>query len=467
MENLTRHITPEEVTALAAIAGEANVVTASEDLEKLSRDYYWFSPLLKEIFESKRASVAVKVNSVDVLTQVIAWCSQEAIPLVIRGGGTGNYGQCVPLYGGVLVDITGMDRILKIGDGEATVEAGVRIETLERRAREQGLEMRCKPSTWVKSTVAGFLCGGSGGIGSVTYGGTGYGGMVKQMKLLTIEPEPKLLTFDEGDALRALNTFGTTGVVTEITLRMAPMHRYDQHIFQHADLLTLYRWSHALANKAEYHKRLVTFFEVAICDTFKPLQKYLTPGQHATFVLVDENQSEALLSDAQAAGIARTHTIPAVEPLKPPYISDYTWNHTMLWALKAHSDWTYLQIDFGAKPEENMMAIKETFPEEVFIHIEWALATSKWNSGTDPIQPGGAPNVKFTTPERLQEIIAFCESLGCSSTNPHVYCLEECYRKGGLQERIELKRETDPDGILNPGKMTSFPLDKLRQALVS
>ncbi|MBC2607929.1 FAD-binding oxidoreductase [Pelagicoccus albus] len=452
-------LTPERLESLAQLVDLSRILQEDTDLEKYSKDFAYFSPLLKNELESKRADAVVLVPDLATLKALVSWCYSEQIPVTVRGGGTGNYGQCTPLYGGILLELMQLDKIIEIADGEATVEPGVRVIDLENKARESGLEMRCIPSTFVKSSIAGFICGGSGGIGSITYGGTANGGMVKRLKILTVEAEPKILTFEEDDCLPAINTYGTTGVVVELTLRMAPKRKYDQHIFAHSDFDALYNWCHEIANRSDLPKRLVSFFEGPISDTFKPLKKYLPQGHHSAFIQIDESKTPELLALAKEAGIQNCHFIAAVEPLRPPHITDYTWNHTMLWILKDHPHWTYLQVDYGEDPLNAAKKLKERFPEEIFSHFEWVKATSKWKAGEESVVPGGGPAINYTTKERLDEIVAYAEEVGCTTTSPHVYHLEEGYFEDLIKAKVELKRQTDPKGILNPGKMSSYPLN--------
>src|SRR2546429_2898310 len=71
-------------------------------LRMRSRDFFWFSPVLKETLEDKRADlVAVPRDKSDVM-RLAAACAKHRVPLTVRGGGTGNYGQAVPLAGGAL-----------------------------------------------------------------------------------------------------------------------------------------------------------------------------------------------------------------------------------------------------------------------------------------------------------------------------------------------------------------------------
>ena len=62
--------------------------------------------------------------------RLAAVCARHRVPLTVRGGGTGNYGQCVPLHGGIVMDATALDRVLRIEPGWACVQAGVLLHEL-------------------------------------------------------------------------------------------------------------------------------------------------------------------------------------------------------------------------------------------------------------------------------------------------------------------------------------------------
>lgn len=85
--------------------------------------------------------------------------------------GTGNYGQAAPLQQGVIVDMTEMNRVLKVEHGVARVQAGANILALDRELRGQGLEIHMFPSTKRTASIGGFYCGGP--AASVRSGGAG------------------------------------------------------------------------------------------------------------------------------------------------------------------------------------------------------------------------------------------------------------------------------------------------------
>jgi hypothetical protein len=64
--------------------------------------------------------------------------------------------------------------------------------------------------------------------------------------------------------------------------------------------------------------------------------------------------------------------------------------------------------------------------------------------------------VRYTSEERLEEIIRIHEENECDVFNPHRYTLEEGGMKRTDQAQLEFKREADPKGILNPGKMVAW-----------
>jgi FAD/FMN-containing dehydrogenase len=121
-------------------------------LRMRSRDFFWFSPILKETLEDKRAElVALPRDKADVM-RVAAACARSRVPLTVRGGGTGNYGQAVPLAGGVIVDMGGLDRTVRVTPGAGRFEAGARLLDIDKALRDMAAdfgrwELRFHPST--------------------------------------------------------------------------------------------------------------------------------------------------------------------------------------------------------------------------------------------------------------------------------------------------------------------------------
>ena len=68
----------------------------------------------------------------------------------------------------------------------------------------------------------------------------------------------------------------------------------------------------------------------------------------------------------------------------------------------------------------------------------------------------GLSLIKFTTEERSDEIVAIHEAAGALIFNPHRYTLEEGGRQHADQTQLLFKREADPKGLLNPGKMITW-----------
>ncbi|MEM1345701.1 MAG: FAD-binding protein, partial [Pseudomonadota bacterium] len=126
------------------------------------------------------------------------------------------------------------------------------------------------------------------------------------------------------------------------------------------------------------------------------------------------------------------------------------WNHTTLRALRVDPSITYLQTAYmGADPLASMARMVEMFGDEVPIHTEITRFDGR-------PQLSGLPLVRFTSEERLDEIVAIHEANDCPVFNPHRYTLEEGGMKATDPVQLAFKRECDPKGLLNPGKMIAW-----------
>jgi FAD/FMN-containing dehydrogenase len=449
MESKTDRFVPD---LASVIADPRRCITAPAVVERLSKDFYWYSPVLKKRLEDKRAEVVVQPIDPGEVHGILRFCFAHDIPVTPRGAGTGNYGQAIPLNGGVVLDLSLMDRIEAItADGVAVCEPGVRLGVLENQARAAGWELRCYPSTIVKASVGGFLGGGSGGIGSVLNGILRDYDTVRALEVVTMEEEPQVHFLDGQAVHDILHAWGTNGVITKIWLALAAKVEWAQCAVAFDTFAEAYDFSERIANSPEWIKRLVTTFEWPIPSYFSPVKNIVPDGKHLIFFLIAQEQLAAFEGAAKEAGGVITYSGHYAGLSTRPLLTDYTWNHTTLWAIKHDKAYTYLQCGFDPDHvREQMRLLKARFGDEILFHMEF------WKNGQGRIIPGAIPLVYFRTEERLNDMIAYCRAIGVFVANPHVNNVEDGgrYREDNVQ--LAAKRRYDPKDLLNPGKMLSF-----------
>jgi len=210
-------------------------------------------------------------------------------------------------------------------------------------------------------------------------------------------------------------------------------------------------FAESIAVDTEWIKRLATVFEWPIPSFFAPVKHLVREGKALVLIMIATAQIGELKQAAGAAGGEVTFTGAYVGPRTQPLLSDYTWNHTTLWAMKSDPAYTYLQCGFSSTAcREQFRLLRERFGDEILFHIEFM------KNGDGVVIPGAIPVVRFITEERLNEMIAYCRSIGVFVANPHVNYLEDGGRFRADNIQLRAKEKYDPLGLLNPGKMISF-----------
>src|SRR5271168_4194862 len=227
----------------------ARVRGQKEMVEQLSRDFYWYSPVLRRQLDGKVGDLVVQPVSACEIQSILRYCYANNLPVTIRGAGTGNYGQAVPLHGGIILDVSKMDRIEKIlKEGIAVCEPGVKLGALETEALKFGWELRCYPSTIAKASLGGFLGGGSGGIGSIAHGNLRDFNTVRALEVVTMEAQPRVLLHENEAVHEILHAWGTNGVITQIWLALAEAVEWSQCAIAFSTFDTAYDFSERIAN---------------------------------------------------------------------------------------------------------------------------------------------------------------------------------------------------------------------------
>lgn len=445
---------PPRIEALLAELPGIEAETDPVLVRLKSRDFYWYSPVLKPQLDGKRGEVVIRPADEAQVLAVLAACVRHRIPVVPRGGGTGNYGQAVPLEGGVILDMTAMEKIISFADGIAEVEAGATLMQVDAWARQQGWELRLWPSTKRTATVGGFVGGGGAGVGGIAHGTLREPGNLAGVTIATMEATPRLIDLPWGRAPAVNHCFGTTGVITRVRLPLAPAMAWRDIAVSFPDFDRAAAFGLALGLADGIPKKMCAVIDWPLPSFFKGLAELLPDGRPIVLAMVGPCAMGAVadLVSAHGGEIEAEQDFAAAEAaaeLTPFY--EFTWNHTTLHVLKRDKGVTYLQCLFPpGRTLEAVSRIRGRFAGELWMHTEVARFGGQ-------VTMSALPVVRWTTRERLWEIIAACEAEGVAVANPHVYTLEEGARwKLVGADRLAFKREVDPLGLLNPGKMTSF-----------
>jgi len=432
-----------ELSGIEIISDRAQVV-------KLSQDYYHFSPVLQPLLSDKTGDLVVRPASEAEVLRIAAACVKSKIPLTVRGAGTGNYGQCIPLKGGVILDTSKMNSIRWIKPGLACVEPGVKMSVFDKQARETGWELRMVPSTYRTATIGGFIGGGSGGIGSITYGQLRDRGNLHAVRVVTMEDDPRVIEL-RGDEVQKVNhAYGTNGIITELEIPLAPAYAWAEIIVAFDDFMTSANFGKALGDADGIIKKLICVCAWPIPAYFAAFREEIPEGKHCALLMVAESCLEPLQDLVREYGGTICYQKNAQAASKGAAIAEFTWNHTTLHARSADPSLTYLQTIFP--PDKGLKLIEELYNyygDEVMMHLEFLRINGRAIAAALQI-------VRYTTESRLNEIIRYHEEQGAMIANPHTYILEDGGMKSINVEQLQFKELVDPYGLLNPGKMRAW-----------
>ncbi|MBY0322788.1 MAG: FAD-binding oxidoreductase [Reyranella sp.] len=443
-------VSPVDWNAVAADLAPIECLADRASLRAKSRDFFWYSPVLNEKLKGVSADLVVCPANEAELIRTLAYCHQRRIPVTPRGGGTGNYGQAMPLQGGIVLDLLKLDRFLWLKDGVARVEAGLKLIDLERHTLPQGWELRFHPSTRRTATIGGFIAGGSGGVGSVQFGGLRARGNVLGLRLVTMEAEPRAVELRGEEVMPAVHAYGTNGVIVELEMPLARSWPWREIIVSFPDIGAAAQFGNALCEADGIVRKLVTVCDWQSAQYFRPLLAHLTPGKAIALCVVADPSLEAFEALSAAMGGATVFQRDAAETGDIPPLYEFTWNHTTLWALKADRSITYLQCLFdGPDYLDKIARTVATFGGETPMHLEFTRLNGH-------VAAFGLQLVRYKNEARLYEIIHWLEANDCPVADPHTYILEDGGMKTVDEAQLAFKRQTDPLGLLNPGKMKAW-----------
>jgi D-lactate dehydrogenase (cytochrome) len=216
MVNKRVDLSPHQIEHLKSLV--TGLVSTNETvLDQHGRDESAIPPV--------RPSVVVMPQSTEEVSKVLAYCNSEKIPVVAFGAGTSLEGHVLPLFGGISLDLTQMNKIIEIraDDLLVRVQPGVHRVALNEKLSSSGLFFSVDPGA--DATLGGMAATGAAGTTTVRYGS-----MRDNVLALTAVMADGTI-FKTGRETRKLSagydltrllvgSEGTLAIITELTLRV-------------------------------------------------------------------------------------------------------------------------------------------------------------------------------------------------------------------------------------------------------
>lgn len=440
-------------TLLEQFRHDIGAVSSTVDERQIrlkSHDFHWYSPVLTPQLQNCMAEVVVQPRTKDEIATVVKAAVRHRMPLTIRGGGTGNYGQSVPLKGGVLLDMTGFNKVLAVEPGSIRVQSGAVIGAALQAALASGQQLMMYPSTMRSATIGGYFGGGFAGIGSVRHGIIRDSGMIQALKIMTVEETPRTLTLSGDDVGFVFHSWGTTGIILEAQLKLVPAEKWIDCIATFPSYGDLIAFGNA-AFASDLDIFLLSAVDRRFAPYYKRLGKYFDGSRDAMFSMVKESDVDRFFALAEKFNGERSMAVSDTEAAAANLrrIHETAFNHTTLMALQVDRGWTYLQVVMP-NPFEPKLAEEQIrrFGDEILMHHEYTKEKGR-------CRIGGLPLIRYTTEARLNEIMRSFEADGCMLNNPHIFKLEDGGRFDPEGRKMAFRASVDPMGLLNPGKLRS------------
>ncbi|MDQ6772074.1 MAG: FAD-binding oxidoreductase [Candidatus Dormibacteraeota bacterium] len=227
--------------AIRASAPGAGLSDEAQVLDRYTADTYWKALAMQAAGTPLgRPDLVARPRSDEDVAEVVKAANVHRVPVVPWGGGSGTQGACLPIDGGIVVDMTPMDRILEIDERSLTVtaEAGLNGRRLETELNRFGLMLPHYPASAEWATVGGYVAARGSGVLSTRYGKIE--DLLLSLRVVTptgrvvdTVPTPRHAVGPELTQLY-VGAEGTLGVITRVTLQLVPLpaeRRFDMLSF--------------------------------------------------------------------------------------------------------------------------------------------------------------------------------------------------------------------------------------------
>ena len=454
---------PAILARLRAIVGDAHVLTSPEDTLPYGFDG---TAALKG-----PVGVVVLPGSTEEVAAVVKFASEQNIPVVTRGSGTGLSGGSVPSAGCLVLCLTRLDKVISVDAANLTVRAqcGAITAAIDAAANQHGLFYPPDPGSIKISTIGGNVAENSGGLRGLKYGVT----RDYVMGLEVVLPDGRIARFGNacvkdvaGYSMKDLfiGSEGTLGIITEVLLKVVPRPAARRTMLASYDRMEDAAQTVSDIIAAKIIPCTLEFLDRMTIGCVEDYAKIGLPRDCAALLLMETDghpaavaeEAEQMLALARARGArdvrvardeaealqlasARRSAFSALARVRPT---------TILEDVTVPRDKLAEMVGFVAEVAKKHRLLVGTFGHMGDGNLHPTFLTDERN--TDEMA---------RVHEALEEIVAKTLALGGTITGEHGVGLA---KKAWLRRQVgehshdlmrEIKHAWDPRGLLNPGKI--------------
>ena len=468
-----KKLTQDIIGKLEKIVGQKNLTFDPEKMEDYSHDEF----SLRDI--AKMPELVVKPGKTEEVAEILQLANLENIPVTPRGGATGMAGGCVPLYGGIVLSLENMNRILEVDlDNQmAVVEAGVMLSEFYEAVEEAGLFFPPHPGE-ESAMIGGVIATNAGGARAVKYGVIRNYVRGLEVVLPTgsiIHLGGKLMKSSTGYSLLNLiiGSEGTLGVVTKATIQLMPSPQVTRSLIIPYDELEKAIETVPLMIRKKILPLAVEFVPrdvIQITEEFLKKRWPCTQGSTHLLIILDASSGDEIdrLSEAVAEICMEKGALDVFVADNPKKQEDVLDIRSKIYeAIKAHTLEILDIVIPRAEIARHVKKVQEvsekykiwlpTFGHAADGNVHTHIMSARFEGGK--IIP--LPEEKWKTQfEKVrEELYKDCKSRGGVISGEHgIGIVKKPYLPYVLdEETIELmkgiKTLFDPHNILNPGKI--------------
>lgn len=465
-------VSREIIKELVAIVGEKNIINDLERLETYSHDE---TPSAQY---GKMPEVVVTPMSSEEVAKIMKLANKELIPVTPRGAGSGLSGGAIPQFGGIVLSLERMNRVLEIDyqNMMMVLEPGVITNEVNETIAQQGLFFAGYPMSVETCYIGGNIAENAGGGRAVKYGVTGRYIMGLEVVLPTgeiLELGGKRVKDVTGYDLKQLfiGSEGTLGIITKSIIKLLPLPK------KKTDLLVLFKdIQHAIdlvpviMTKGRIIPTSIEFMDrLSVKTSCEYLNEQLPYQQAGAMLLieVDGNYEEQVEKDVNVIG-ELCYQQGALEV----YVADNYTTQERVWSVRRNIAEAFKVYSPHQSLEDVVLPIAEIpkiIPEVESISRKYGIKIPVYGHAGDGNlhltlvkNPESSMEEWYSTEDKaLHEIYTATKRLGGTISGEHGVGSKRSKYIGLVCSPTELalmkqiKKVFDPNGIMNPGKI--FP----------